>query len=90
MTFDGTPKNITPDIRFTTKENSVYVFARSIKEKKITIKSITETDKIKKIIVLGDAQKVNWELSKNGLEIEMLTTDKLKLPIYVFKIEFKN
>lgn len=89
LVFDGTPKNITPDIRFTAKENSVYVFARSITENKFTIKSITETDKIKKIIVLGDSQKVNWKLSKNGLEIEMLTTEKLKLPIYVFKIEFK-
>lgn len=87
--FDGAPKDITPDIRFTAKGNSVYVFARSITENKFTIKSITETDKIKKIIVLGDSQKVNWEQSKNGLEIEMLTTDKLKLPIYVFKIEFK-
>ncbi len=87
LVYDGTPKEIKPDIRFTAKNNIVYVFARSIKENKFTVRSITTDYKVKKITVLGNNKEVKWTNSGSGLNIEMPIT-KTGLPIYVYKIEF--
>ncbi|MNP95779.1 Alpha-L-fucosidase [compost metagenome] len=90
LVFDDTPKDTNPDIRFTAKENIVYVFARSIKEDNFTIKSFAKNDKIKSITLLGNNKKIIWKFSENGLNIKMPSLNKSGLPIYVFKIEFKN
>ena len=90
LVFDGTPKEITPDVRFTSKENIVYVFARSIKEDNFTIKSISKENKIKKITSLENKKEAKWEFTERGLNIKTPTKAKSQIPIYVYKIEFKN
>lgn len=82
-------QDLTPDIRFTAKENSVYVLARIIKEDNFTIKSIAKNDKIIKRILLENNKKVIWKISLNNLNIKMPPIHKSELRIYVFSIELK-
>lgn len=88
--YDGIPKGNTSDLRFTSKDNFVYVFARSIQERSFVIKSIDNTDKIKKVTLLGSRLHVGFKHVTNGLQISVPTFSTEQIPVYVFRIEFKK
>jgi alpha-L-fucosidase len=87
LVYDGTPKENTTDLRFTVKNNTLYVFARSIKEKSFVVKSISIKDSIKKIALIGYRGTVIWKRVKDGLQIYMPLRPVGQIPVYVFKIE---
>ncbi len=87
--YDGTPKEIVPDFRFTTKGNNLYIIARAIKPQKYVVTSVKPTDKIKKISLLGSNGKVTWKQTAAGLEVTSPEMSPARVPIYVLKAELK-
>lgn len=88
--FDGTPKNRTPDFRFTSKPGIIYAIARDIMDKEYTIKSIDSSNKIKNIKLLENGKPVKWEHTDKGLKITFDQAEKTQYPIYVLKIELES
>lgn len=88
--FDGTPKDRTPDFRFTSKDGIIYVIARDIHDKNYTIKSINKDYKVKEVKLLENNNPVKWLQSEQGLEIEFCKAGKTQSPIYVLKIELEK
>lgn len=85
--YDGTPKDRTPDFRFTSKNNIVYTIVRHVKEKNYLIKSFNDKDHIKYVTCLNDNIKVNWKITKEGLNISLENIPE-DFPIYVLRIEY--
>ncbi len=87
---DLTSKDIFPDYYYNQKgENVIYLFARSVQEKKLQVESLVQKGiKIKAIKLLGNAGKISWENKKDKTTIEIPEDFKAVLPVYVFKIEF--
>lgn len=88
LVHDETPKDKTPDLRFTAKKNTVYIFARSLIENNFTVKSISKKDQIKSVKLLGNNGTVEWKMGKNGLNIKMPLISNSEIAVYVLKIEF--
>lgn len=87
---DNTSKDITPDIYYTAKGNTIYMFARSWKQPNVQSKILANGKyPIAKISLLGSSKKVEWKQSENGLQIEMPTKLPDVVPVYVFKITLK-
>ncbi len=84
------PKENIPDIRFTAKDNNLYIFARGINDRKYTIASVQPTDKVKKVSLLGSNQKVSWRQTAAGLEVTVPESDPNKVPVYVLKAELSK
>jgi len=85
--FDGTPKDVVQDIRFTSKGSDLYAIARSWRQKEVLIKSLKLNDfKIKKIQLLGYKGVINWKQTAQGTQIDMPQKAIKTIPIYVFKI----
>lgn len=90
---DVTSKVILPDIYFTAKENTVYLFARSWKEPTLHAKSLAaDQHSIASIKLLGSKAKIKWKANGNGLSIQMPTKKSLpkEVPVYVFKVVLRN
>ncbi len=87
--YDGTPKDIHPDIRFTAKGKTVYVIARHLADASYTLRSFSaKTDRIKRVTLLDTGKKVDWDLGDNGLSINNIRrSDKNASPVYVLKVE---
>lgn len=89
------------DIRFTTKDNILYAICLDWPGESVLIKSITTNyfpnedfvgiypSEIKNISMLGSSEKLNWQVSKDGLRIK-LTTKKPCEYAFVFKIELEK
>lgn len=88
LVHDETPKDKTPDLRFTAKKNTVYVFARSLIENNLSVKSISKKDPIKSVKLLGNNGTVEWKMGENGLNIKMPLLSNSEVAVYVLKIEF--
>lgn len=88
--YDGTPKDILPDVRFTMKGKSVYVILRHVAATSYTLRSFSpEKDKIRKVSFLGNHKKVDWKLVEDGLRISNIhRSAKDSFPVYVLKIEY--
>jgi len=86
---DATSKDLTPDIRFTTKGANLYVFARSWKENKVFVRSLPSGEAvIENIKMLGSAKKIKWKQDKDGLIINTPVENKsTDIQVFVFKIE---
>ena len=85
--FDGTPKDVVQDIRFTTKGNNLYVIARSWRQKEVLIKSLTKKDyRIKTVALLGYKRHVDWNQTEAGATIAIPAKAVSKIPVYVFKL----
>lgn len=84
--YDGTPKDRTPDFRFTTKDGTVYVIARDVYAKRYTIGSFGKVDRIRKVTLLDSGKKVLWKRTSQGLEIDLGKAGE-QTPIYVLKVE---
>lgn len=87
--YDGTPKNIIPDFRYTAKNNNVYVIARNVESSQYILKSFSACDNIKSVKCISEDVIVKWNISDKGLEIflEKLPQNN---PIYVLKVEFDD
>ncbi|HTM98466.1 MAG TPA: alpha-L-fucosidase [Pedobacter sp.] len=85
---DGTPKSTSPDIYFTTKEKTIYVFLRSWTSPNFQVKSINKNLDIKSIVYLGSTKKVKWDISENGLTGVLPGGFKKvnAVPVYVLKV----
>ncbi|MFD2581652.1 alpha-L-fucosidase [Pedobacter vanadiisoli] len=87
--FDGTPKNITPDVYYTAKDKAVYVFLRSWQTGEVTLKQINKNNlSIKNIELLGNRRKVQWKTNDQELNLNLPVDFKKgnQIPIYVLKI----
>lgn len=85
---DATPKTTVPDIYYTSKENTIYVFLRSWDKPNFKLKSINKKLIVKDISLLGSTKKVKWNANENEL-IGVLPGDFRKInevPVYVLKI----
>ena len=84
---DVTSQKTPPDIRFTSKGDDVYVFARSWKEATVIVKSLgSSTGKVKGVKLLGYNGKVNWKQDNEVLTIVVPKGLILDIPIYTFKV----
>jgi len=81
------------DIRFTTKDDVLYAIALDWPDENILIKSIAlhrqhvglyETE-IESVSMLGDGKELSWELTKEGLSVELPETKPCE-HAFVFKI----
>ena len=86
--FDGTPKDVVQDVRFTTNGEYLYVIARSWRAKDIVINSLTSANnQIKFLNLLGYKGKLNWKQTAAGTKIEIPEKAQKGLPVYVFKVK---
>ena len=86
--FDGTPKDVVQDIRFTTKGDNIYVIARSWRQKEVPIKSlITNKYRVKSIEMLGYNGRIKWKQTTLDTKIEIPKQSVGKIPVYVFKVK---
>jgi alpha-L-fucosidase len=88
--FDGTPKDNTPDIRYTRKGNTVYIFARSIQHPRFILKSLSPSDGIERMTLLGSTEKVSWKHTEGGLEVSLPRLVQTDVPVYVVKVKLKD
>jgi alpha-L-fucosidase len=82
-------KENAPDFRFTAKDKNLYIIVRGVKAQKYTLTSIKPTDKIKKISLLGNSQKVVWKQTAQGLEVAIPELSPARVAVYVLKAERK-
>jgi len=86
--FDGTPKDVVQDIRFTTKGNDLYVIARSWRQKEVLVKSLTTDEyQIKSIQLLGHKGKIKWNQTTQGTTVVIPDQAVKSMPVYVFKVK---
>ena len=83
--FDGTPQHAIPDFRYTRKGNDVYVIVRHVNKADFTLHSFTPDDRLTDVEPLDKANKVDWEMTPDGLKIHV---DRAvgAFPIYVLKV----
>ncbi|WP_020528359.1 alpha-L-fucosidase [Flexithrix dorotheae] len=83
------------DIRFTTRENFIYVFVMDWPTEDIIVNSMASDiaslpDEIKHISLLGSDEKLSWEKSSNGLIIAAPKKSIESKYAYAFKIELEK
>ncbi len=89
--FDGTPKDVVQDIRFTSKGSDLYVIARSWRQKEVLVKSLkTNEFKMKSVRLLGYKGKIKLKQTALGTFITIPQKAVKSIPIYVFKIKFDS
>ncbi len=89
------------DIRFTVKENSLYAICLDWPKEKLLIKSVTTNDfpdedfvgiypdEIRSVELLGFEEKLNWEVTDEGLEISVPEEVPLE-HAFAFKISLQD
>ncbi len=87
--YDGTPKDVIPDVRFTHQGKNVYVIVRHVGDASYTLRSFSsKTDKIRKVTLMENKKKVDWRLTEKGLYISNLHRTPEDFPVYVLKVEY--
>lgn len=87
--FDGTPKDLVQDIRFTSKGNELFIIARSWKDKEVIVKSLSkQNNPIQSISLLGHKAKISWKQTALETKIELPKQALREIPVYVFKVKF--
>ncbi|WEK20041.1 MAG: alpha-L-fucosidase [Candidatus Pedobacter colombiensis] len=85
---DNTAKTTSPDIYFTKKDRSIYVYARSWTAPNLMVKSLKAgAESIKSIQLLGAKDRIAWKQESNHLYIEMPKKLPAGIPVYVFKVD---
>lgn len=84
--YDGTPKERTPDFRFTKQKYNMYIIARDVKDLQYTLKSFTPADKVRGVTLLENGKAVKYQQTKDGLSIDMTGVGATQSPIYVLKV----
>lgn len=86
---DTTSQDTRPDLRFTAKGGTVYVFARSWRSGKLEVKSLPPArGVVKKVTLLGSATPVAWRQDESGLSLEVPESDGSEVPVTTFRVEF--
>ncbi len=90
---DGDDKGYGPeDIRFTTKNNTLYIFMLAWPGERVTIKSLTpeklSAEKIEKITLIGSSKILNWTQDVTGLHVNLPA--KIGEHAWVLKVENKD
>jgi len=84
---DSTSTAATPDLRFTTKGDAVYVIARSWRQPNIVVQSFaTQKLRVKEVTLLGSKNRVKWHQDEEKLLIEMPTVPATDVPVYSFRV----
>ena len=81
--YDGTPKNIIPDFRYTCRGNDVYVIARHVQKASFTLEAFAG-EAVQDISCLGENISLDWTIDTNGLHINLRQSPSH--PIYVLKV----
>ena len=76
------------DLRFTQKDNNLYVFAMEHPEQDMIIKSFPADKNIKSIKMLGSKEKIRWEKTAYGLKISV-PQNMPDFNTVVFKVSMK-
>lgn len=89
---DATSKRIFPEIRFTAKRNTIYVFANSIHEKQFAVKSLGSQsgERIKSVSLLGSGKKIKWEQQAERLILPLNALKSKEVNVRVFKVILKK
>ncbi|MBD5375932.1 MAG: hypothetical protein HDR77_10755 [Bacteroides sp.] len=89
--FDGTPKNIVPDVRYTRKNNTIYTIVRNVPSASYTLSAFSpKTDKVKSVTLLKNGNKADWRLTKDGLQINGMGSIAGNTPIYVLRVDLES
>lgn len=89
--FDGTPKNIVPDVRYTRKNNTIYAIVRNVPSASYTLSAFSpKTDKVKSVTLLKNGYKADWRLTKDGLQINGMGSIAGNTPIYVLRVDLES
>lgn len=88
--YDGTPREIIPDFRYTAKDNTVYAIVRNVPENSFVLRSFQGVEGIKRVTLLENHQKVNWKITGEGLQILNIDRPEEAFPVYVLKIQLQN
>lgn len=84
--YDGTPKDIVPDFRFTRNGKSIYVIVRHVDDCSFILRSFRQTKGIKRVELLENHRKVDWEMTEEGLQIRDIVRPAKAFPVYVLKV----
>jgi len=90
---DATSKSVHPEIRFTAKENTVYVFANGIKTSDMLVKAMGSrvSVRIKSVELLGSNRKTEWRQKKDGLLIQLPAKKEVAvIPVRVYKVKLDD
>jgi len=87
---DATSTALTPDLRFTAKDDSVYVFARSWHAPQVIVKAFaTQKLTIHTVHLLGSTAKMKWTQDKEKLVIDLPATGN-GIPVFAFRVQTKS
>jgi len=86
----GTISYTSEDIRFTVKNDTLYVFTLGVPQKEVRIKSLSTNSpyykgKVEKVELLGYAGKLSWKSDKSGMTIQIPEMKELDMTA-VFRI----
>ncbi len=87
--FNGFPQQRTPDVRYTSNGDNIYIIIRNVADKTFKLKAFTVRDKIKSVKSLSKKQQVDWNLAEDGLTIH-ITKQTEAFPIYVLQVSMKD
>lgn len=87
--YDNTPQSRIPDVRYTMKDNYVYIIVRNAPSQKVLLKSFVNSDRIQKIKLIGCHKQVRWKLNDNGLQIDLSNINE-QFPIYVLRVSING
>ena len=86
---DTTSQDTRPDLRFTAKGSTVYVFARSWRSGQLNVKSLSSARGIvRKVTLLGTATPITWLQNENGLALTVPERNEVEVPVTTFRVEF--
>lgn len=89
---DATSEVTTPELRFTAKGCSLFLFAVSWHDAVVTAKSLSIKDhSVEAVEMLGTSAQISWRQDEGGLTIQMPIGYALaEIPIYVFSVRLRK
>lgn len=87
---DGTSKDLSPMVMFTSKGDDLYAFVCSYNEESVNIQSLglDKGKMIKTVTPLGVSSNPEWKQTDKGLEIAMPNYPVAEIPVVAFKITY--
>lgn len=89
---DATSKSTEPDIRFTTKADTLYVIARSWSDPRVVVRnlSLERGESVKSVTLLGCTEPLKYTAKGQSLTLTRPTSYTSTLPLYTFKVELQK
>lgn len=87
--YDGTPRDVVPDFRYTRRADTVYVIVRHVAAPSFLLRAFRPTDAVKAVESLDTRRPARWQLTAEGLRV---TPDVHpgRYPVYVLKVTLKG